>query len=120
MLPMESNLTSQKMVENAKKFKNFLTDMKLDNINLNNEKTQRLRNTMNKGLTLDNELYRKLIISLKKSNLVHKTKDFMPSDEELQEIVVDVYKNYHISSLRRLKKFIDKYNKTIQEDINSK
>lgn len=108
------------MIDNTKRFKNFISEIKLENRTLNNQKNQRLRMTSSKGLKSDNELYRKLIRYLKVANLVHKTKEFKPSKEDLKKIVINVYKNYHSSSVTRLQKFIDKYNVTIQEDVNSK
>ena len=113
---------TKNFIHNIIKFKNLI---KLINTTENFEKqSQRRANspfTQNQDLMYDSVLYTKFIKVIKTSGICKNFSESLNfSEEDLKQLVIATYKNYHSSSCRAVIKFIEIYQETIQKDLKGK
>lgn len=102
------------LIENVKAIQSLIYN--LNNNNLNKKSQRKMISITNRGLKTDNELYTRLILYLRSYHLPMTS--LKPNYKQLKDIVINVYKNFHPSSVKSLQKFIKSYELYILCDVN--
>ncbi|XP_058810331.1 histone-lysine N-methyltransferase Suv4-20-like [Phymastichus coffea] len=103
-----------KFLDNLILFKNIAQNKNSHNIDASFQR--KAKGQVNRGLRHDDEIYHKFIKYIEREKMI-KFNNFDPNEKDILNIVSNVYKNEHHSSVRSVYSFVKEYKESIIQDV---